>query len=112
MNVPYQIALAVPKQTPENAPVSSILSPGSGFLGVVYVMFPPGALGAVGVKMLEGGTQLAPMPSGWTFGNAETIIWQIDRRLQGPPYRLVFQGYSIALDWAHTITFRLETRTL
>ncbi len=108
MNVPYQVALEVPANTPEAAPVSMTLTPGAGFLSFIQAIFPPGALGAVGVKVFEAGSQIAPMPYGWAHGNAEVITWQINRRLQGPPYRLVFSGYSTALDWPHTITFRME----
>lgn len=111
MNVPYQATLTVPKSTPENAPARVTVTPGAGFLGSVYVIFPAGVLGSVGVRMLEGGSQLAPMPSGWVFGNNEMLVWTINRRLQGPPYRIVLEGYSRALDWSHTITFRMEMAT-
>lgn len=108
MNVPYQIELSVPPNTSEKSPTTVVLSAGVGNLDTVTIMFPDGVLGSVGVRVLEEGRQIVPMPSGWLYDNANTVSVAINRRLQGPPYRLVFQGISRALDWPHKIVFRLE----
>lgn len=96
--------LAVPPNTPISTPVSAILHPTLGLLTGVEVYFRDGCLDAVGIRILERGRQLAPMPDNtWLRDNNNHIAWSEYRRLEGSPYELAVEGYSIALDWTHTI---------
>ncbi len=98
--------LVVPPNTPEGSPVSLEIRPTAGILTGVEVYFRDGCLDAVGVQIKEGDRQFAPMPSGWLRDNNNHVAWNEYRHLEGPPYRLKVEGYSLALDWEHTITFK------
>ncbi len=98
--------LVVPPNTPDYQPVSKVINPSVGILNEVEIYFRDGCLDAVGVRILEGDRQFAPFPAGWIHDNNNHIYWNEYRHLEGAPYVLVIQGYSIALDWEHTITFK------
>lgn len=100
------VDLVIPPNTPEYAPVSVEVRPTVGILNGVEVYFRDGCLDAVFVRIMEGDRQFAPMPSGWLHDNNNHIYWKESKHLEGPPYVLKVEGYSIALDWPHTITFK------
>ena len=104
----YQTSLTIPPNTPEGAPAEVILKPGVGNIRSIEILFPDGCLGLVGVKIMDENNPIAPLPSGWLRDNNKTIAWAENRRLQGPPYRLVIHGISYAIDWPHTIEVRME----
>jgi hypothetical protein len=104
----YSAQLTIPPRTPESSPAYVLITPLNGLLQYMEIIFPNGPAGVVGVRVLDEGRQIAPIPSGWIFGNDDKIPWHDGRRLQGPPYRVIFQGFSNAIDWPHTINLRLE----
>lgn len=101
----YEQTLTVPPNTPEASPVEILMRPGVGKILTCQVLFPEGAMGAVGVRLMDENTQFAPRPSGWFYDSAS---WYENRRLQGPPYRVTIQGISEALDWPHSVRIRME----
>ena len=98
--------LTIPPNTPEYNPIQLVIKPTVGNLTGIEVYFRDGCLDAVGVRISDNSRQLAPMPSGWLRDNNNHIAWAENKRLEGPPYILIVEGYSIALDWEHTITFK------
>lgn len=72
------------------------------------IRFAAGAYHAVGVRLLDRGRQIAPVPSGWITGNNEVVSWSEDRRLEGPPFEITIEAYSIAEDWPHVVEIQLE----
>jgi hypothetical protein len=98
--------LIIPPNTLQSIPLSAVIKPTVGLLTGIEVYFRDGCLDAVGVRILDGGRQIAPFPSGWLRDNNRHITWSENRQLEGPPYVLVVEGYSLALDWPHTITFK------
>lgn len=98
--------LVVPPNTPEYAPVRKVINPTVGILSGIEVYFRDGCLDAVGVRILEGDRQIAPAFTGWIKDNNNHIAWNEYRHLEGAPYVLVIEGYSLAIDWEHTITFK------
>lgn len=98
--------LVVPPNTPEAAPVSLEIRPTVGIIKAIEVYFRDGCLDAVGVRIKDGDRQFAPMPCGWLRDNNNHIYWQEYKHLEGAPYVIKVEGYSLALDWEHTITFK------
>ncbi len=98
--------LIVPPNTPEHSPVIAEIKPTVGLLTGVEVYFRDGCLDAVGIRIKEGDRQFAPMPTGWLHDNNIHMYWDEKRHLEGPPYLLKIEGYSLALDFPHTITFK------
>lgn len=73
------------------------------------VLFPDGALGLTGIRILDNGKQIAPFPSGsWITGNNTTVGFIRGYVMEGPPYMLFIEGYNDADDWPHTPVVRLE----
>lgn len=101
----YEQTLTVPPNTPEASPVEIVINPGVGRLMGVQIIFMEGCLGAVGIKLMDENRQFAPLPSGWLH---DTASWIENRKLQGPPYRVIVKGMSEALDWPHKVRIRLE----
>jgi hypothetical protein len=104
----YIGTLTVPPKTPDNVPVSVSINVGVRRLKRAEILFPNGCLGTVGVRLLEGNRQLAPLPSGWLRDNDRVIAWEENRILEGPPFNVRVEGYSLARDWPHTVVIRLE----
>lgn len=104
----YKMSLTVPATTPENRPAEIVLSPTAGYVRRVKVTWKKGALHTIGIRIMDEGRQFAPLPYGWMYGDNETTEWVENRRLQGPPYRVVIQGHSNALDWPHTAIIEME----
>lgn len=101
----YRSSLTIPKNTPETSPVSVEINPIDQVLGRISIYLPPGCLDAVHWRIFDGAKQIAPLPSGW-LDTSET--WMEGRRLEGPPRRIVLEGYSEAVDYEHTITIVCE----
>ena len=104
----YEGVIVVPPNTPEHTPTEIVTRPLQGFIKNVSVLFPLGALGLVGIRISEDNRQFAPISGGWIKDNDKAVNFQVNRQMQGPPYRVVIHGYSNASDWPHTITVRLE----
>lgn len=101
----YADTITIPPRTPENAPTEIVIKPGVGYIERVEVLFLEGSLGTVGIRLMDENRQFAPLPSGWIH---DSVTWIENRRLQGPPYRIVIQGKSNAADWPHSVRIRME----
>lgn len=98
--------LIIPPNTPSRTPIREVIKPTVGFISEIEVYFRDGCLDAVGVRILDGDRQFAPMPSGWLKDNNNHVRWLENKHLEGAPYVITMEGYSDALDWEHTITFK------
>ena len=96
-------SLEVPANTPASQPVEEVLTVGARRLVNIDIFYPPGCLRTVGVRILEDGYQIVPRLSGWVAGDGEHVNVAENWRLSDAK-RLVIQAYSIAEDWAHTVT--------
>jgi len=104
----YEGVITIPPRTSADNPVEIIVRPLTSFIKNVSILFPGGSLGLVGVKISEDNRQFAPMSSGWIRDNDKTVTFQVNRNMQGPPYRILIHGFSLASDWPHTVIVRLE----
>jgi hypothetical protein len=103
----YSQSLTIPPNVSQANPVYTAVYPTCGFLRSISLLFPDGCKGAVGVRVFDWGQQIIPV-NGWIADNDKDINMQVNRKLQGPPFQLFIQGYSLAVDWPHTIGVRLE----
>lgn len=106
----YIQTLTVPANTSQSSPVRLDIRPIAGKLIAIELEFPAGTLNTTGIRILERGKQVFPYPSGWKFGNDETVKARLNWRCEGPPYEILVEGYSIAIDWPHTVTIDLEVQ--
>lgn len=104
----YVEEFTIPAKQPEYNPSILVITPIVGFFVGGQVTFAAGALNVVRFRIMDENRQLYPYPHGWKAGNNATIAFEIKKRLQGPPYRIVIQGYSDAIDWPHKLIIDLE----
>ena len=102
----YQADIAIPPSTSIDNPIKAVIKPTVGLLTGLEVYFRDGCLDAVGIRILDHDRQIAPMPHGWLRDNNYHIAWNEYIRLEGAPWVLTVEGYSIALDWEHVVTVR------
>jgi hypothetical protein len=72
------------------------------------VDFPPGCLGAVGIRFIHEGSQFSPRNlGGWITGNGERFLYNENFVLKADPYTIKIQTFNEAIDWEHTLKVML-----
>ncbi len=104
----YVFPITVPPNTPASTPIRALNSLGGRRIDYGEVWFQNGALGVVGIRFLDNGRQIAPLPEGWITGNDVTVAWIRGYEMEGPPYAFMTEVYSDAEDWPHLLTVRME----
>lgn len=105
----YMLPVTVPPNTPRTAPLQQINSLGGRRIEYGEIIFPDGPLGLTGVRLLDNGKQISPLPSGaWLTGNNRAISFIRNYVMEGPPYMFMIEAYNDADDWPHTPVIRLE----
>lgn len=103
----YSVEFPVPPETPRTNPARIDLQIGAGHILGFNVLFPAGCLGAVGVRLLDRDSQIAPLGSGWVIDENKSVGWSEDRRLTGPPYLLRAEAFNEAIDYSHSLNIRV-----
>jgi hypothetical protein len=96
------ISFTVPPNTPDSQPVEAVIPISAPILRDIDAYFPEGCKNVVGIRFKDYGSQFWP-ETGWLYGANRSLSWNGRKRLTGPGYWLVVQGYSRASDWPHTI---------
>lgn len=100
----YTRSITIPKNTAAASPYSEVINPGEGIVTRVWVRFPRGCAGLVGVRLLDRSSQFAPLPApGWLVADGETIDWVENRRLMGGPWVVTVEGYNTDTIYPHTL---------
>jgi hypothetical protein len=99
--------LSIPKSTPVGTPVVVSVSSTLPKLVSVDLTFPKNCVGLVGVAIFDRGAQVAPL-FGWATGNDRTIHLEVNRWLEGSPFRIDLKGYNLDDTWAHAVTAEIE----
>lgn len=102
-----QNSFTIPANTPQSTPVEMQIIVAAGILRSISVYFPEGCRNAVGIRFLDFGRQFWPL-TGWIYGAGRMAVWSGRRKLEGPSYRLIVQGWSFARDWPHTVEIETE----
>ena len=98
----------VPAATPVSNPVEKILKLHRGVIVKVYIKFPAGCHGLVGVRIYRWGQQLIPLNrDDWLTGDDETVPCEIYYPLETHPYELKFIAVSPLCTYDHKITVRV-----
>jgi len=86
------------------SPLREDIKLGSGRISKVDFHFPAGCAGLVGVRVLQGASQLWPLTSGeWIVSDDHTVTFSSDYLLDVRPYNLTIVGYSEDDTYPHTI---------
>jgi len=104
----YETTLTVPASTAQATPVSTELLLVNGTIERVEVQFWQGALGNVGVRLLQGQQQVWPTNAGsWFVGNGQTIAFDERYQLREKPFSLTIEAYNEDTDYAHEVIVRV-----
>lgn len=75
----------------------------------VWLRFPRGCAGLVGIRILDRSLQIAPLPApNWIALDGESIRWTENRKLQGSPYEITIEAYNQDDTYPHTVAVFLE----
>lgn len=91
----YNYQIDVPPNTPESAPVVTVLPLDAGVITHVDILFPPGLAGLVHVALKRALHQAYPLEPSTYYASDDEVI-QIDDllELEGPPYQLEAHAWS------------------
>ena len=86
------------------SPLRTEIKLGAGRIAKVDFHFPAGCGGLVGIRVLQGASQLWPLTSGeWIVSDDHTVTFSSDYLLDVRPYTLTIVGYSEDDTYPHTI---------
>ncbi len=103
----YSFDLSVPPNTPSSAPVLLLARLTLGTIHRVEVMFPPGPLGLLHVRIFRGLTQLWPSNApGDLAADDVTIAWAEDYEITDEPTTLRIYAWNDDDFFSHTATIR------
>lgn len=106
----YTARLTVPALTPATAPVATVIRPTVKRLTGGRVLFPRGVHSLTFIRIRDRGFQLYPDLGAWATGDNDTLTFQVNRRLDGPPSEIWIEGYSDDDTYPHTITVSLDAQ--
>lgn len=99
--------LTISANTASTSPFSEVLVCSPGKVIGVEMLFPPGCVGLVGVRVKEFERVIWPTnPDEWIIADGETVEWQEDHDMIGAPWALTLEGYNDDDTFDHTIYFR------
>lgn len=105
----YEFRIATPANTPSTAPLDTELQLDAGAVTAVELLFPPGCVGLVHLRILD---ELHPVwPSNADAdiaGDTYPIRWDDDVELIDAPYTLHALTWNDDDTFAHTVTLRFE----
>jgi len=104
----YNIPLTIPTDTAIASPVRELQRTVSGEVVALWLTFPPGCAGLVGVRILWGTAQIWPTnQEQWFVADGITFNFPENFEVARPRYNFVFEGYNLDCLYPHTIYFRM-----
>ncbi len=104
----YSYLFSVPAATPELAPYRQTLKLTKGIIHRVELSFPPGCVALVKCRFRRGLHQVWPTNRDEVFAwDAVQIAWNDFEPLEEAPYELLFEAWSPAAIYEHSIAVRL-----
>lgn len=107
---PYEQKITVPAGTTSAAPVSQDITLDKGFVSHVWIRFPQGPAGLMGIAVYDAATQLWPGGAGqWFFGDNEIVEFgtEYDVPLVGGVRKLTVKGYNDDDSYPHAALIRV-----
>jgi hypothetical protein len=105
----YDYAIPTPANTPESAPVETVITLPPGRLAHVDILFPSGCAGLAHVQIYRALHQLWPANAGGSFiGDGQVVSWDDDYMLTDEPLDLVAVTWNDDDTYPHTITVRIN----
>jgi hypothetical protein len=104
----FVFPITTPPNTPATAPLVTTMNLTAGTITKMDIQYPLGVSGLAHIQISYGLNQIFPNnPDGSFATSNETITWEEDFDLTGPPYSLFATTWNLDPNWPHTITVRI-----
>lgn len=104
----YSWDVDVPANTAEASPVRQDLKLAYGVVSQVTVVFPPGCVGLVHLRVFRGGQQVWPSTADQDLaGDTFPVEWPEHYELTNEPYSMVARLWNLDDSYEHTVTIRI-----
>lgn len=101
--------LTIPDDTQISSPVSYDLSLPVGMINKLWVEFPRGCAGLVGLRILRGVNQIFPLPDTvWMRSDNAVFDFRFSHVISSEPLSVTIQGYNIDDTYHHTVWVGFE----
>lgn len=111
--LPFFHYLTIPKNTAITSFVSYILPLPISQSERLWIEFPKGCAGLVGVQLWRGVEQIFPLPAGnWFKSDGHTFDFRFTHWFDREPYEVEIRGYNLDDTYQHTPWIGLELRGL
>lgn len=111
--LPFFHYMTIPKNTAITSYESYVLTLPISQTYRVWVEFPSGCVGLVGVQLWRGIEQIFPLPANtWLRSNGYTFAFYLTHLIDKEPYEIEIRGYNLDDTYQHTIWVALELRGL
>lgn len=105
----YSWDITIPANTAKADPKTKRLKLSKGVVTGIFIKFPAGCSGMVGVRIYRGESQLVPLNrDGRVTGDDEIVPTEQYYELLRRPYYLKFAGHSEGTIYNHTVTVRVQ----
>lgn len=113
IDIPYYRRLTIPKNTPIDTPLEDSLELPRGESEFLWLEFPRGCGGLVGIQLWRYTWQVFPRPAGeWFVSDNATIRFRFREVFQDVPYTLTIKAYNADQVYDHSPWIALEMVSL
>ena len=108
----HEVEFTIPVGVTREAPLRKEVTLPRGIVEELDVIFPPGPVGLVGVRVFRGLHQVVPARyADWLIGEDITFTHRTPVELLSEPYVLTLEGYNEDEVYDHTVIFRFTVRS-
>lgn len=108
-SIPFFHYLTISKSTPITTPLTYIMPLPIGRINKLWVEFPRGCSGLVGIQIHRGIRQIFPLPDDvWLRSDNVVIPFAFSHVIKNEPYEVIIKGYNLDDTFQHTIWIGLE----
>jgi len=109
---PYEQKIDVPANTDDDTPATQDIELAKGFVSHVWIRFPQGPAGLMGIAIYDQASKLWPGATGqWFTGDNEIIEFNTEYDVPdvGGTYKLTIKGYNTDDSYEHSALVRIWT---
>jgi len=108
----FESEFCIPSGVTKGKPLRKEVTLPRGIIEELDVIFPPGPVGLVGVRVFRGLHQIVPARyEDWLVGEDITFTHRTPVELLSEPYVLTLEGYNEDEVYDHTVIFRFTVRS-
>ena len=108
-SLPFTHFVTVPKNTAQANPYTLQIRLPIGVIKRLWVEFPRGCMGLVGIQIYRAVEQIFPIPAGgWFRSDAAVYDFNFTHYIKSEPYEVILCAYNLDDTYQHTVHITLE----